>query len=303
MIRHMRPACIALLFGLLAAPAHAAVWGAPEYAGVLTDPELDEVSGLAASRAHEGMYWAINDSGNPARLMLIKADGTRVASYNTPGATNVDWEDAASFDLDSKHYVLVSDTGDNGGIRSTLTLYIFEEPTTIKDGADLSPAWQIDFRWPDGARDCEAATVDPANNEVLLISKKRVPPELFRVPLRKLAGLQVAERITTLPGIDQPTPQELQLNPTYGRYRSQISAADLSPNGRVLAVMNYHSVYFFIRQGGESWATTTTRNPGSLRFPWLPQAEALAFSTDGSSLLIGSEQRPTPLFRFRTKPK
>jgi hypothetical protein len=297
----MRATLVLLLLGLLAAPVHSAVWSEAEYAGVLSDPELDEVSGLAASRAHEGLYWAINDSGNPARLMLIKSDGTRVASFNTPGATNIDWEDIAAFDLDGRHYLLVSDTGDNGGIRTSLTLYVFEEPSVIKDNADVRPAWQIDFRWPDGARDCEAAAVDPAKAEVLLISKKRVPPELFRVPLRKGTGVQTAELLATLPGIAQPTPQELQLNPTYGRYRSQISGADLSPNGRVLAVINYHSMYFYVRQPGETWAATMTRSPGTLHFPWLPQAEAIAFSTDGSSLLIGSEQRPTPLFRFRTK--
>lgn len=295
----MRATLVFLLLGLLPASTHAAAWSEAEYAGVLTHPDLDEVSGLAASRAHPGLFWAINDGGNPSRLMLIKPDGTRVASINTPGAANIDWEDIDAFELDGKHYLLVADTGDNGGIRETLTLYVFEEPATIVDGADIAPAWTIEFRWPDGARDCEATAVDAARGEVLLVSKKRVPPELFRVPLRKAAGLQVAERLATLPGIAQPTPQELELNPTYGRYRSQVSGADLSPNGRVLAVMNYHSLYFFVRQPGEAWAATMTRNPGTLRFPWLPQAEAIAFSTDGGTLLIGGEQRPTPLFRFR----
>ena len=28
-------------------------------------------------------------------------------------------------------------------------------------------AWSINFRWPDGARDCEATAVDAANGEVL----------------------------------------------------------------------------------------------------------------------------------------
>jgi len=297
----MRATLVFLLLVLLPASAHAAAWSEAEYAGVLTDPELDEVSGLAASRAHPGRYWAIKDSGNRTRLMLIKPDGSRVASFNTPGATNTDWEDIDAFDLDGKHYLLVADTGDNGGIRETLTLFVFEEPATVKDGGDIAPAWTIEFRWPDGARDCEASAVDAARGEVLLVSKKRVPPELFRVPLRKATGVQVAERLATLPGIAQPTPQELELNPTYGRYRSQISGADLSSNGRVLAVMNYHSVYFYVRQPGETWAATMTRNPGSLRFPWLPQAEAVAFSVDGRTLLIGGEQRPTPLFRFTIK--
>jgi len=203
--------------------------------------------GLRAPGGPPVLYWAINDGGNPTRRMLIKPDGSRVRSFNTPGASNTDWEDIDAFDLDGKHYLLVADTGDNGGIRETLTLFVFEEPATVKDGADIAPAWTIEFRWPDGARDCEASAVDAARGEVLLVSKKRVPPELFRV------------------------------------------------------VMNYHSVYFYVRQPGETWAATMTRNPGSLRFPWLPQAEAVAFSVDGSTLLIGGEQRPTPLFRFSIK--
>ncbi|WP_155844842.1 hypothetical protein [Arenimonas oryziterrae] len=299
----MRATTALLLLSLLAPAAYGVSWSQAEYAGTLTDPDLDEVSGLAASRAHPGLYWAVNDSGNPARLVLLKPDGTRVASYSTVGAENTDWEDIDSFELDGKRYLLVADTGDNGGIRTDLSLLVFEEPRTIKDGGEMPLAWKIEFRWPDGARDCEASAVDPVNGDVLLISKKRVPPELFRLPLRPSTGVQVAEKIATLPGIAQPSEQELEKNPVYGRYRSQISGADLSPNGRVLAVMNYHSIYFYIRAPGQSWPAATQRPPSQLRFPWLPQAEAIAFSTDGSTLLIGSEQRPTPLLRFRVVSK
>jgi hypothetical protein len=42
--------------------------------------------------------------------------------------------------------------------------------------------------------------------------------------------------------------------------------------------------------------------PGQLNFPWLPQAESIAFSTDGRSLLVGSEQRPSPLLLYRAIP-
>ncbi|HMB57382.1 MAG TPA: hypothetical protein VKM35_09255 [Arenimonas sp.] len=297
----MLPTTLLLLLGLLSPTPPATGWSDAEYAGSLTDPELDEVSGLAASRVHPGLYWAQNDSGNPANLMLIRADGTRVATYHVTGATNTDWEDIDAFELDGKHYLLVADTGDNGGIRETLSLLVIEEPKTIKDGDSLSPAWTIEFRWPDGARDCEASAVDAAKGEVLLISKKRVPPELFRLPLRQTAGIQIAQRIATLPGIAQPSEDELTKNPVYGRYRSQVSGADLSPNGRVLAVLNYHSVYFYVRQPGQDWPAAMTQPPEILHYPWLPQAEAIAFSVDGSSLLIGSEQRPTPLLRFHVK--
>ena len=288
-----------LLFALLAGDAANLRWAPPEFAGVFGDPDLDEVSGLAASRAHPGLYWAQNDSGTGARLVAIKGDGSRVATLTLAGAENVDWEDIDAFDLDGKHYLLVADTGDNGGIRKLLTLYVVEEPARLKDGATLRPAWTINFAWPDGARDCEATAVDPARGEVLLISKKRVPPELFRVKLRPAdGGVQVAERLGTLAGITQPREQELRQNPVYGRYRSQVTGADLSPNGRVLAVLNYSRVYFVVRPEGQSWSQPLLERAGALDFPWLPQAEGIAFSLDGTTLLIGGEQRPSPLLRF-----
>jgi hypothetical protein len=194
---------------------------------------------------------------------------------------------------------MVADTGDNGGIRKTLNLYVFEEPAKLRDGGSLRPAWTINFRWPDGARDCEATAVDAANGEILLISKKRVPPELFRLPLQPGPELQTAQLLTTLPGIGQPSEEQLTKNPVYGRYRSQVSGADLSPNGRVLAVLNYYSVHTYVRAPGQDWPQAMKTPPGELVFPWLPQAEGIAFSADGRSLLIGSEQRPSPLLRFR----
>ena len=291
-----------ILLALLAADASANRWSRPEYAGVFTDPQLDEVSGLAASRAHPGLYWAHNDGGNGEKLMAVRSDGSRVATLRVVGVENVDWEDLDSFDLDGKHYLLVADTGDNGGIRKTLALHVIEEPSSLRDGDTLKAAWSIEFRWPDGARDCEASAVDAVNGEVLLISKKRVPPELFRLPLRAGKGVQTATLLTTLVGIKQPTETDLKENPVYGRYRSQISGADLSPNGRVLAVLNYRSIHLYTRAPGQDWRQAMQAGAGELTFPWLPQAEGIAFSTDGRSLLIGSEQRPSPLLQYRVIP-
>jgi hypothetical protein len=298
MFRILALAC--LLFA--ATPVLAMQWGPPEYAGLLADPELAEVSGIAASQAQPGRYWANNDGDNGAALQLIQADGTRLASVTVAGAGNVDWEDISSFRLDGKPYLLVADTGDNGGLRSTLKLYVIEEPARVQEGDRLPLAWTLEFTWPDGARDCEAVAVDPARGEVLLVSKKRVPPELFRLALRPKDGkVQVAERIGTLSGITQPREEELRRNPVYGRYRSQVTGADLSPNGRVLAVLNYSRVYFFIRPDGRAWTQALLERAGALDFPWLPQAEAIAFSLDGTTLLIGGEQRPSPLLQYRVR--
>ena len=298
-MRFLAPLLLAAAFACPA--AHAVHWGGPEYAGLLAAEDLAEVSGLAASRAQPGRYWVNNDGGNGEALQLIDPDGTRVAALQITGVTNQDWEDLSAFTLEGRNYLLVADTGDNGGLRKTLKLHVIEEPAKVKDGDRAAPAWTIEFAWPDGARDCEAVAVDAARGEVLLISKKRVPPELFRVPLKPAPGVQVAQRIGTLAGIVQPREKELRENPVYGRYRSQVTSADLSPNGRVLAVLNYTRVYFFVRPDGRAWHESMLLRAGTLELPWLPQAEAIAFSMDGRDLLIGGEQRPSPLLRYRVR--
>jgi len=289
---------LALLFS---APSLAARWGSPEVAGLVTDQAMDEISGLAASRTHPGRYWAINDSGNTAQLHLMDGNGQHQGSVDVVGAANVDWEDLASFELNGRHYLLIADTGDNGGIRQALALHVFEEPADLGQPATL--AWTVRFRWPDGPRDCEAAAVDPVSGEVLLVSKKRVPAELFRVPLEDAGELRVAEKLGNLVGIQQPDAGDLARSPLYGRYRAQVTGADLSPNGRVLAVLNYRSIHFVVRQPGQGWQAALATALPHLPLPWIPQAEAIAFSLDGQEMRVGSEQLPSPLVRYRIESK
>ena len=187
---------------MLSSTSLAARWGSPEVAGLVTSKAMDEISGLAASRNHPGHYWAINDSGNSAQLHLMDGTGQHRGSVDVVGAQNVDWEDLSSFEFDGRRYLLIADTGDNGGIRQDLALHVVEEPTDLTRPAKV--AWTIRFRWPDGPRDCEAAAVDPVRGEVLLVSKKRVPAELFRVPLAAGDKIRIAKRIGTLTGIEQP---------------------------------------------------------------------------------------------------
>ena len=71
-----------------------------ELSGVLIDSQLDEISGLAASRRHPGVLWMIDDGGNPERLFAVSDDGERLATFRIEGVTKTDWEDIASFRVD-----------------------------------------------------------------------------------------------------------------------------------------------------------------------------------------------------------
>lgn len=265
--------------------------------GMLLDPQLNEISGLAASSRHRDVLWLHNDGGD-GRLFAVSTGGRRLATFRIDGVTRTDWEDMAAFELEGRRYLLVADTGDNGGLRRTLQLHVIEEPAKLQN-ARLTPAWSIVFRWPDGPRDCEAVAVDAARGQILLLSKKRNPPELFALPLRPQGeSVLTATRVGTLAGMPEPDAEHLRQSPNRARLDSQVTAAAVSPDGRTLAVMTYRFLLLYPRQPRERWVSAVARTPNVSLLPWLPQAEALDFSADGKSLYATGEFIPAPLYRI-----
>lgn len=272
-------------------------------AGLLLDERLGEVSGLASSRRHEDVLWVHNDGGGGPLLYALGNRGGLRGVLEVEGVLNTDWEDMAAFTLDGAHYLLVADTGDNGGLRHTLQLHVVAEPGAITEKASQPAAWSIAFRWPDGPRDCEAVAVDVANERVLLVSKKRRPPEVFSLPLRPVGDeVQVAELVGTLAGVPAPSEAERQSDPGRPSLRGQVTAADLSPDGRRLAVLTYEEVLVYERASGEAWKDALTRSPRLQALPLLPQAEALGWSADGTRLHATGEFRPAPLLLLNPDP-
>lgn len=294
---------LSLLAALLVGVAACAPPSLPfsRLAGLITSAELGEISGLAASHVHEDVLWAINDGGNPARLHAINRRGRVLARFDVRGVRNIDWEDLASFTWQGKHYLLVADTGDNGGKRKDILLHVFEEPATLED-AVLRPAWTIRARWPDGPRDCEAVAVDATAGQVLLVSKKRNPPDLFAIPLAKSRGVREARRIGRLAGVPQASAELRRNDPVLAKLFPQVTAADLSPDRSTLAVLTYGSVLFYRRTPGENWSAAVARMPDAHDVPLVPQAEALAWSAGGAGLYVTGEFKPAPLFYLSPEP-
>lgn len=268
-----------------------------ELRALVTDARVDEISGIAVSHRHPDIFWVINDSDRPAEIYALDHSGAVRATITLAGVRNIDWEDISSFERDGRFWLMVADTGDNGGLRRDLFLHVVEEPATLAD-ATVPVARSLRFQWPDGPRDCEGSAVDVARGDIYLVSKKRVPPELFRLPLDAGGDATLtAERIGALHGIQQPTPDDLRRNPVYGRYRSQITGLDISSDGQWLAALNYRRVYLWPR-AKDGWAEALKRPPHTLEFPWIPQAEAIGFDLANDALWISSERLPAPLMRL-----
>ena len=152
-------------------------------AGQLESDELVEASGLARSQRSPDLLWSMNDGGSKPRLHAIDGSGFHRGRIRLDDVDNRDWEDLSSFTVDGTPYLLVADTGDNDAERDAVSLHVVLEPDLADDDkVRVDPAWSIDFRYPDGPRDVEAAAVDPGRGQVLLLSKREWPPVLRADP-------------------------------------------------------------------------------------------------------------------------
>lgn len=278
------------------------------FLGNLSDSSIREASGIAASRRRADILWVINDSGNEPLIYAVGLDGSDRGHVPIRNARNQDWEDLAAFVYNRTAFLLIADCGDNENRRKSCFLYIIEEPRVGPAGiVEKSPqewSWRIEYVYADGPRDCEGVAVDMHRREILLLTKRTDPPVLYSLPLTFTQSdtVQKARPVTKVGGIPKPTTEDLREDPLYGRFRSQPTAMDLSPDGALIAILTYKQVFLFDRQSNESWPQVFGRAPVPLVIPRMRQAEALCFGADGRSLLMTSEKLPAPLYRLDIRP-
>ena len=265
--------------------------------GVLRSEEIREASGMAASLRHPGFLWVLNDSGAKPEIHLIDTRGRHRGKTTLVGAQNVDWEDLASFQLGGKAYLMAADIGDNESKRDSCILYVLEEPEPPADDARLDQQsrlqWRIRFRYEDGPRDCESAAVDAAGGNILLLSKRTKAPLLYELPLKPESDSAVitARRIGETSVKAPPGVRVL--------FANQPTGLDLTPDGTMAAVLTYHGVFVFPKKHDESWSEAFSLPAVLLGPHHLRQAEAIAFSDDGSTIYVASEGAPCRMVQFQ----
>ncbi len=249
--------------------------------GAFQRPRLRESSGVAASRAHPGLLWTHNDSGDGPFIYATDTAGANLGMLRVAGAEAVDWEDIALGPCpDSNESCLyLADTGDNNEVRATVTVYAVREPAPPEGPADTTrqtpTARALQITYPGGPADVEAIYVT-ADGAVHLVTKGRSRGvRLFRVaPLAwKEHGVAAAELVQQLP---------IAADQRVGRL---VTSAAVSPNGAHVAVRTYSEIYIF------------TAGPDGRLAPdpvvcWLgllePQGEAVDY-LDAATLVLTSE--------------
>ena len=265
--------------------------------GKLQDKNIAEASGLAASQRRPDLLWTHNDSGAKARIYAIDLTGKSLGRARLKHANNIDWEDMASFTLDDTPYLLLADVGDNKSTRNHVSLYIVEEPDLDVDAKpELTPAWRIDFTYPRGPRDVESVAIDIENEQVLLLTKRKIPAELYAVPLRPAAGEDVeATLLGLIRSLPQPARQDIEFAAKIDDWHWQPTGMDIAPDGSAIAIVTYLPAIYLYRRDGD-WLSTLQKPP--LRFPLrLRKPEAIAFGADSKSLFVTNEKKHAALLR------
>lgn len=265
-------------------------------AGKLESERLDEASGLQAIAGNR--FVVHNDDG--ARLFLIDASGRDLGFSKVRDTKNRDWEDTARVPGADGPLLVIGDIGDNHKARDRVSLYFLREPAPGAALGEMQVQHRLRFSYPDGPRDVEAMAYDPAGAQLLLLSKRDQPPRLYALPL-DLALWQhemEAEYLGEVPVFRPPTRRDIIRSPGRGFWVSQPTGMDISPNGRMAAVITYRSLYLFQRQGQESWLEAFQRQPDEYIGPPGNHDEAVAFSLDGRSVFVTTERRPAPLYRL-----
>lgn len=252
--------------------------------------EVDELSGLVASRRRKGVLWGENDSGDTARIFAFRRDGSVIGETRIEGATNVDWEDLALEPGVRGDTLWIDDLGNNGNKRRDLALYAVPEP---KPGDPVSkPAIRYPVRYPDQTEfpppkkswpfDAEAIFV--REHKVYVLTKWRgygLPgfgTALYRMDTRFTDRDNVLTKLGTREGLE-----------------GWVTAADLSPDGKRLAVLVHlpvPSVWIFDATKGERVLDYPLSRK---KIPYTGQCEAVAWLS-GGRLMVTNE--PGDLFEY-----
>lgn len=245
--------------------------------GRVSANDLDEVSGLAASRKNPGILWMHND-GDSRQVFAVTGSGEVDARVNLL-AEVLDLEDIAlgygpTQDVD---YLYLGDIGDNEEDRREIRVYRFPEPAAERGRGEIVATGIEEFRlaYPDGPHNAEALLVDPITGDLFIATKEKKRTRLYvaraaslkdaaAVKLEKFAALDVA----------------------------YISGGDISRDGSRLILRRESRGWLWQRRSGESIAEALKRPPQSVSVRTKKQGqngEAIAFDPEGQNYYTISE--------------
>ncbi|WP_205513181.1 hypothetical protein [Longitalea arenae] len=239
---------------------------------IVKDPRLNEVSGIADSKANPGYLWVQQDSGNPPEISLVKKDGSVGKTIRLAHVINRDWEDIvlSGGPKPATDYLYIAETGDNLLVYNDYAIYRFEEPLAATD--TVQHLDRIAFFYPDGSHNAEAILVDPESKDIYIITKTETRSKIFRLKYPySTTHMNRVEEVGTL------------------SYNYAVSAA-IAPNGKEIVVKTYDAIYYYQRSASESLVQALLKEPTKLPYIQEPQGESIVFDNNNTGYYTLSEK-------------
>jgi hypothetical protein len=120
-----------------------------------------------------------------------------------------------------------------------------------------------------------------------LVSKKRIPPEVFKVDLSKTSH-QVLESVGLVPGIPAPTARDLFQSERFGIYSSSPTSMDMISDKVV--ILTYKEIYLFDKKVGQAWASALSQIPKRIPLPQIYGLEAITFAHSPGKIIVTGER-------------
>ncbi len=269
-----------LIYFLLVAPVSAKEprFGERVDRGLLEHSDLDEASGIAASRKNPGVLWSHNDSGDSNRIFALNTAGKHLGIFAIAGATARDWEDIAvgPGPVEGESYIYIGDIGDNEGHFDLKHIYRIPEPLIDANGSPidstLASAEIISFRYPDGNRDAETLMVDPLTHDLYVVTKRETNVIVYRAPY------------------PQSTTSAITLEHVATLNFSLAVGGDISPSGLEILIKSYTHIYYWRRTLSQELGQALAQPPEVLPYVAELQGEAVCWQADSMGYYTVSEE-------------
>jgi hypothetical protein len=272
-------ASLLILVGVGAAPSREL--------GKIKVRQLNEVSGMAASRLNPYVFWLHND-GDSGQLFAVRATGKLASAIDCPIAVE-DVEDVAlgPGPIAGVDYLYLGDVGDNRENRDTIQVIRVPEPNLSNAARQpIAPnAFEaIRLEYPDGPHDAETLLVDPTTGSLLVVTKEPGRARMYEAPAGELKqGATVKLRLA-------------------GTLRvADVSAGSISPDGKWLLLRQEANGWLWPRATGQTVAEAISGEPIAVPVRGEnqgPNGEAITFSADGTSYFTVSEGKNQAIYEF-----
>jgi len=261
------------------------LYGQPRQTGTVP-PELGELSGLAASARHAGIFWAHNDSDNAFRVYAVEDSGKIRATLTLTGSKPTDLEDIAVGPCEPRAEappcLYLADTGDNFQRRPQVRLFRLPEPEQLADAT--LPVEALAFTYPDGPHNAEALVIDARSGRLAVITK--TPDSLGDV--YALDGLSPHATVKAVKLGTLRAPQDVDRLTT---------GADLHPSGERLVLRTYTRAWEVRRPQAQRLEELIAGEVAEVPAASQAQAEAIALTPGARGYFLGSEFAGQPFYR------